>query len=153
MKTCCFTGHREVKEPDLLRERIKSAITSLIEQGVTDFYDGGAIGFDQLCGETIIELKNQYSFIKLYLLLPCPPYEQTKYWSITQTEKYNELLGAADDVTILSEHYTSDCMKKRNAMLVEKADCCVCYCGRQRSGTAQTVRMAYSKGIDVINLF
>ena len=46
-------------------------------------------------------------------------------------------------------------MKKRNAQMVELADCCVCYYDDSiaRSGTGQTVRMANAKGIEVINLF
>ena len=66
--------------------------------------------------------------------------------------KYKEILQAADSVTVLSEHYTEDCMKRRNACLVELADCCICYCNNPRSGTGQTVRMAKDNGIETINL-
>ncbi len=119
---------------------------------MTDFYDGGAVGLDMLCAETVIELKAEYPNIKLHLLLPCPPGEHAKRWNKSQVAKYNEILQAADSVTVLSEHYTEDCMKLRNKRLVELADCCVCYCTNPRSGTGQTVRMAREKGIDVINL-
>ena len=44
----------------------------MIGRGVTDFYNGGAIGFDMLCAKTVIALKAEYSDIKLHLLLPCP---------------------------------------------------------------------------------
>ena len=153
MKTCCFTGHRIIKITPELVQRLKDTIIELIEQGVTDFYDGGAIGFDMLCAETVIELKAEYPDIKLHLLLPCPPEEQVKGWNKAQIARYNEILQAADSVTALSEHYTEDCMKQRNKWLVELADCCICYCNNPRSGTGQTVRMAKDKGIDIINLF
>lgn len=152
MKTCCFTGHRIIKITPELVQRLKDTITKLIERGVTDFYNGGAIGFDMLAAETVIELKAEYPDIKLHLLLPCPPEEQVKGWNKAQIARYNEILQAADGVTVLSEHYTDDCMKQRNKRLVELADCCICYCANPRSGTGQTVRMAREKGIDVINL-
>jgi uncharacterized phage-like protein YoqJ len=152
LKTCCFTGHRIIKITPELVQRLKDTIIELITQGVTDFYDGGAIGFDMLCAETVIELKAEYPDIKLHLLLPCPPEEQVKGWNKAQIARYNEILQAADSVTVLSEHYTDDCMKQRNKRLVELADCCICYCANPRSGTGQTVRMAREKGIDVLNL-
>jgi len=152
VKTCCFTGHRIIKITPELVQRLKDTITKLIERDVTDFYNGGAIGFDMLCAETVIELKAEYPDIKLHLLLPCPPEDQVKGWNKAQIARYNEILQAADSVTVLSEHYTDDCMKQRNERLVELSDCCICYCTNPRSGTGQTVRMAREKGIDVINL-
>ena len=152
LKTCCYTGHRIIKITPELVQRLKDTIIKLITQGVTDFYDGGAIGFDMLCAETVIALKGEYKDIKLHMLLPCPPEEHAKRWNKAQIAKYNEILKAADSVTVLSEHYTEDCMKQRNKRLVELADCCICYCANPRSGTGQTVRMAEKKGINVLNL-
>ena len=152
MKTCCFTGHRIIKiTPDLV-QRLRDTIIDVNEHGVTDFYDGGAIGFDMLAAETVIELKSEHTDIKLHLLLPCPPEEQKKGWSKSQSARYEMILNAADSVTVVSEHYTKECMKRRNQQLVELADCCICYCTNPRSGTGQTVRMAKNKGIEVINL-
>ena len=152
METCCFTGHRIIKVTPELVQRLQDTIINMIESGVTDFYDGGAIGFDMLCAETVIELKAEYSDIKLHLLLPCPPEEQVKGWNKSQVERYNKILQAADSVTVISEHYTRDCMKQRNGRLVELADCCICYCANPRSGTGQTIRLAKKQGILVINL-
>ena len=152
MKTCCFTGHRIMKITPELVQGLRGAIIDVIGKGVTEFYDGGAIGFDVLCTETIVEMKAEYSDIKLHLLLPCPPKEQIKGWNKAQITRYEKMLNAADSVTVVSEHYTKECMKRRNQQLVELADCCICYCTNHRSGTGQTVRMAKDKGIEVINL-
>ena len=152
MKSCCFTGHRIIKITPELVQRLRDSIVDVIGEGVTEFYDGGAIGFDMLCAETVIGLKAEYPDIKLHLLLPCPSDEQVKGWNNTQTVRYEKILQAADSVTVVSEHYTSDCMKRRNERLVELADCCICYCNNPKSGTGQTVRMAKDKGIETINL-
>ena len=120
---------------------------------MTDFYDGGAIGFDMLAAETVIDLKAEYPDIKLHMLLPCPPEEQVKGWNKSQIARYEKILKAANSVTVVSENYTKTCMKQRNERLVELADFCICYCTNPRSGTGQTVRMAERKGIKIINLF
>ena len=152
MKSCCFTGHRIIKITPELVQRLKDTIIKLITQGVTDFYDGGAIGFDMLCAETVIALKGEYKDIKLHMLLPCPSEEQIKGWNKSQIARYEQIMQAADTVTVVSDHYSRDCMKRRNERLVELADVCICYCTNPRSGTGQTVRMAREKGIDVTNL-
>ena len=153
MKTCCFTGHRIIKITPKLVQRLRDDIVDVIRKGVTDFYDGGAIGFDMLAAETVIDLKAEYPDIKLHMLLPCPPEEQVKGWNKSQIAGYEKILQTADSLTVVSEHYMKDCMKQRNERLVELADCCICYCTNPRSGTGQTVRMAENKGIEIINLF
>ena len=152
MKTCCFTGHRILKITPELVQRLRKAIIDVIGKGATDFYDGGALGWDLLCAEIVIELKAKYSDIKLHLILPCPQKEQTKVWNTAQVEKYEKILNTADSVTAVSEHYTKDCMRRRNQQLVDLADCCICYCKNPRSGTGQTVRMAEHKEIPVFNI-
>ncbi|MDE5859282.1 MAG: DUF1273 domain-containing protein, partial [Oscillospiraceae bacterium] len=49
-----------------------------------------AIGFDTLCAETVIELRQKYPQIRLCLLLPCPPEEQTMRWRTDQKEKHKK---------------------------------------------------------------
>ena len=152
MKTCCFTGHRIMKITPELIQRLRDTIINVINKGVTDFYDGGALGWDQLCAETVISLKAEYPNIKLRMLLPCPPKKQSKDWNSDQTKRFKKILQAADSVTVISQHYTSECMRKRNEKLVEFADICICFCTNLRSGTGQTVRMAKAKNIVIINL-
>ena len=153
-KSCCFTGHRIIRITDELVERLKGTLTELINNGITDFYAGGAIGWDTLCEQEILRLRERFPQIKLHLVLPCPPDEQTLKWNVTQRAEYKRILNAADDVEILSKKYYDGCMQKRNARLVELADCCVCYYdNRSRSGTGQTVRMVNNAEKRLINLF
>lgn len=153
MKSCCFTGHRIIKITPELVQRLKYTILNVYEHDVTDFYNGGAIGWDQICAETVIQLKADITDLRLHMILPCPPEEQTKNWNPAQIAQYTHILKNADNVTVLSEHYTDNCMKQRNKRLVELSECCICYCSNPKSGTGQTLRMAKNKGIDIINLF
>lgn len=152
MRSCCFTGHRILKITPELVSRLRDTISDLYRQGVTEFINGAALGFDQVSAKAVIELKAEHSDIHLHLLLPCSAEEQVKSWSKFQIAEYMTIMDEADSVTVLSEHYTDDCMKRRNERLVELADCCICYCTNRRSGTGQTMRFAEKKGIEIINL-
>ena len=153
MKSICFTGHRNVKLTPELERRLYVTLERLIRQGAVDFYAGGALGWDTFCAEAVLSLRKSNPQIRLHLVLPCPPEEQTAKWTEYQKNEYSHILSDADSAEILSEQYHSDCMKKRNARLVEYADCCVCYYNRRSaSGTGQTVRMAQKRGIVIYNL-
>lgn len=151
MKTCCFTGHREMsKNIDVAIKRLYLEIDKLIENGIDTFLSGGARGYDQISALIIIAKRNAGANIKLVLVLPCK--DQDKLWSEKEKNQYKEVLKGADEIIYTSEEYTKDCMKIRNQKLVEMADVCLCALERERTGTAQTVRLAKEKGIEVINI-
>lgn len=153
-KAICFTGHRDLPVTEDLKRQLYDALEEFIRQGAIDFYAGAALGWDTLCELVILKLKKVYPYIKLHLILPCSNEEQTTKWTEVQKIEFFRILNLADSVEYTSKHYHNECMKIRNARLVELADCCVCYYdGRFRSGTAQTVSMAQKKHIMVINFF
>ena len=151
MKKICFTGHRNIKITPGIKFKLSEVIENFIKKGVEDFYAGGAIGWDMLCETTVLKLKKNYPQIKLYLILPCPPEQQTKGWSDSNKIIYNNILSSADS-EICSLSYYNGCMAKRNQRLVDLSDICICYCKNFRSGSGQTIRMAEKKGLEIINL-
>ncbi len=156
MSSISFTGHRTLPEDtselsEYLYEKSEEAIIS----GVTGFYFGGAYGWDQFSFLVVLKLREKYPHIRLNLVLPCSNAEQTANWKEKNKAEFYRILSLADSVEYTSEHYFNGCMKLRNARLVEYADICFCYFDpkRQRSGTAQTVRMAQKKGIPIFNFW
>ena len=157
-RSVCFTGHRTIAEDkEKLSARLYALLERLVtEQKITDFYTGGAVGWDALAALTVLKLRESYPEAKLHLVLPCPFEEQSAKWNEAQKAEFQHILGLADSVEQVSDCYYNGCMKARNARLVELAsDYCICYWNPKhyRSGTGQTVRMAQRKGIEVINLF
>lgn len=153
MKKICFTGHRQITDFHYITRKLLELLEKLINQGAEDFYAGGAVGFDTLCALAVINLKHIHPQIKLHLVLPCSNIEQTDRWNDEQKETFNRIISSADSVEYTSECYKDDCMRLRNARLVELSDCCVCYyTGKYISGTGQTLRMAQKKGIKIYNL-
>ena len=154
MKKVFFTGHRTTSfHTDDLRS-LARLLRNFVKEGTIDFYAGGAKGWDMTFADMVLRIRENYPLIKLHLVLPCPPEEQTARWNKYDKEEYQEILEAADSVEIVSEHYDKNCMKKRNERLVELGDVCVCCYNenRIRSGTGQTVRIAEKKGKEIINI-
>lgn len=77
----CFTGHREIPVLKVasLKRKLKKTLEELIAQGLCYFEAGGALGFDTLAAQTVLDLKQQYPQIKLILVLPY--LSQAKRWS------------------------------------------------------------------------
>ena len=152
ISACCFTGHRiiPVNELNMLSGELMKAVEELILQGVTDFYAGGAIGFDMLAAEAVLKLRNKYSRIKLHIIIPCE--NQEKMWSKDNKERYRRINDAADEVKCLSPVYFNGCMQVRNRYLVDNSDILIAYMTKSEGGTASTVKYADRKGKTIINL-
>ena len=158
MKSACFTGHRTLTGnlADLSERLYQFIENGIVNHGLTDFYAGGAIGWDTLAAQTVLRIKEHYPHVRLHLVLPCSNADQTAKWSEEQKAEFHRILSLADDVQYTSEYLDKDCMKRRNARLVELAtDYCICYWNqsRQRTGTGQTVRMAQRKGLVIQNFY
>ncbi len=156
MKNVCFTGHRHIScSIDSLLIELDFAIEAAILKGATEFFCGGALGFDTLAAKAVLSLKEKYPCINLHLILPCNNEAQTSRWSEMNKQEFYEIIPFAENIEYISNEYTKNCMKLRNARLVELADYCICYYNEDegRSGTGQTYRMAIKKGIEIVNLF
>ena len=158
MSGVCFTGHRSIKEPlSNLYRRLDRAIEKAIsENNASDFYAGGAVGFDMIAAMRVLRLKKKYRSVRLHLVLPCPIPEMVTKWSDRDKITFDDILNRADSITVISDRYYDGCMRERNQRLVDLADClCICYWNKNdnRSGTGQTVRMAEKKGLNINNLY
>ena len=161
MCVVCFTGHRPASFPFGYNERaprclaiqknLYSAIELLITQyGATHFISGMALGVDIWSAEAVLQLKAKYPAISLECAVPCR--KQANRWTSRARARYQEMLSAADKVTVLSETYTPSCMQERNKYMVNSADFVVAVWNGKPSGTGNTVNYAKSLGKSVIRL-
>ncbi len=153
MKTCFFTGHREISKKDCeaVKSRLREEILTKINGGVRIFIAGGAKGFDTMAAEQVIEMREDYDIISLYLYIPCTDQDAT--WQNCDRERYRHILKSADKVFYITDApYKKGCMAKRNRAMVEASDCGISYVLRNGSGSSQTMRMAQEKGIDIVNI-
>lgn len=150
-QTVCFTEHRKIppERMDALARRLKTILVDLIENGYRYFGAGGALGFDTLAAQTVLDLKTSYPHIKLILVLPC--LSQADSWSSHDQEIYEHIKAAADKVVYTSREYSKGCMHKRNRHLVDNSSACICYLTERTGGTAYTVEYAKRKKLLVFN--
>lgn len=113
-KTCCFTGHRPKSLPFGYDEgaegckRLKALLTEsiekqIIENGVTHFISGMAMGVDIYAAEAVLELKEKYPHITLECAIPCET--QANRWSEGWRNRYFDIIYRSDDAQTLQTHY------------------------------------------------
>lgn len=150
--TVCFSGHRKIP-PELyetVMQRLEETVVYLIHKGYIFFCAGGALGFDTMAAQTVLKLQSTYPDIRLFLVLPCV--SQTRGWSISDSEEYEQIKRHANNVVYVSQGYSRGCMFKRNRHLVDNSSVCVCYLTENSGGTAYTANYAKTKNVTVINI-
>lgn len=149
---CCFTGHRDISDEnqDELIQRLKENVLNLYQKGVNTFYAGGALGFDTLAAECVIEVRKTNRDIRLVIVVPCR--DQAAKWSSADRERYNTILKLADDVIFLADRYYNGCMQARNRYMVNHSHFCICYLTKPSGGTYYTVSYAEEKELEIYNL-
>ena len=157
---CCFTGHRPdalpaygdeaSEEMQHLLYLLRRAVERAIEDGVTEFYVGGAQGFDTLAAECVLRQREQHPALSLHLALPGQ--NQTNGWSARDKARYQAILDQANEVWYASELCSQESMKRRNRYLIDHAGRCIAYLRRMRGGTLYTVNYALDCGVPVDNL-
>lgn len=148
-KACCFTGHR-ILGRDFNESTLIRGIEYLIAQGVDTFICGGAMGFDTVCAEAVLEMKKIHPQVRLHIYAPCK--NQDALWQKADRERYKRILKKADYVDVPKEEYFDGCMKIRNYKMVDDSAFCICYMNSPRSGTGQTYRYAKGRGLTVFNI-
>ena len=149
----CFTGHRKM-QPHNISEAVRTLekrISELSDLGDVEFRAGGAVGFDTVAALCVLNIRQSRPAVRLHLILPCK--EQTRGWRDSDVEKYQYILSQADEVSYSCESYTRFCMHKRDRELVDGADLCICYCGKEKGGTAYTVEYAKKRGVKIENIY
>ncbi|MBQ8003827.1 MAG: DUF1273 family protein [Oscillospiraceae bacterium] len=149
---CAFSGHRQIytMHSETLLPLLSDTVDTLISSGVTRFCSGGAMGFDLLAAELILEKKKNGAEISLSMILPCR--NQSDRWPAATRRRYDAVLQSADEVIYVADNYNQFCMHLRNRRLVDEADILLCYLVREASGTAFTRNYAIDRDKKIINL-
>ena len=154
ISTVCFTGHRKIPEniKSPLHELLREMLDSLYDRGARVFKAGGAIGFDTMAAQAVVDLRNRKNdrSVKLHLCLAAP--DQAKNFSQYDAIIYRMVFDIADSFSYESETASSSAYLARNRRLLEGSDVCVAYCTEQKGGTYYTCTKALTSGVEFINL-
>ena len=147
-QTCFFTGHRQIPDAEARQIYDKTYLLceSLAEKlNIRTFICGGALGFDTLAAQAVLNLRKVRGDICLRLMLPCK--DQASKWSATDRAAYDELVHSADVVEYVSECYTPYCMHARNRAMVDASAYGVVFMRKNTGGTAYTVKYAWEQDV------
>lgn len=143
-----LTGHR-VLGTNFSRGKLEEALRRLIGEGAETFYCGMALGFDSLCCEMLLRLREEFP-LKIVACIPCA--DQASRYSPRAKAKYEALLAACDEKIVLHERYENGCMFERNRCMVDRCDVLLAYLENERGGTYYTVNYAKKRGKRIVFL-
>ena len=153
IKVCCFTGHRDLPavQEEKIIEKARALLTRLIDEGVTEFRVGGAVGFDMIMAELLLKLRDEErKAIRVVSVIPYPSWKAK--WTAEEKERQEEILQRSDRVIYVRQHYCRGIYMIRNRALVNGAQYCIAWCTRGTGGSTFTVRYAGMNGAEVFNL-
>lgn len=142
---CAVTGHR-VLSSDFSKEELRAALRALAAAGVRTFLCGMALGFDLLCAEEVLLLREELP-VRLVACIPCA--DQAARYPKSARERYERILDRCDERAVLHERYCDGCMFERNRYMVDRADLLLAYFTGRQGGTKYTVGYAEKRGIPV----
>lgn len=153
--TACFTGHRCEKLPwgynekDIrclkMKKRVRNEIEFAISNGYRHFISGMALGFDMICAEIVLELKEIYPYITLECAIPYKG--QSNMWSEIYKKRYNNILLQADKVRCIYTHFVRGCMHERNRYMVNNSSMIIALYSGLSGGTKYTLNYALKQGL------
>ena len=160
--TASFSGYRPEKftyplsdENNIgylrLQSNINKAIFEALELGYIFFLCGMTRGFDLLCADILLDIReqhSQYRNISLTTVLPYASHTFTGEWG----NLHRTVKQCANQIVIVSPTYVLSCYEQRNRYLIDNSSHLICYWDGVEGGTAQTLRMAKAKGLTIHNL-
>lgn len=161
LTTCCFTGHRpqslpwgynEQDERCLkMKEKLEKEIVKAIEKGYLTFISGMALGFDIICAEIVLRLKERYPNIKLIGAIPCKM--QDKLWKEKDRQRYRNFLAQLDEIRCVYDKYIgAGCMMERNRFMINSSSLVIALFNGSSVGTKKTLDYAKKQNIEIIVL-
>ena len=121
-QTCCFFGHRKIKETDELKIKLHNAVENLIvNHSVNTFLFDSKSEFDELCHKIVTELKEKYPQIQRV-------YVRAEYPFVT--DSYKKYLLEMYEDTYYPEKIKNagkSVYVERNSEMVDKSGFCIIY--------------------------
>ena len=151
--TCCFFGHRTIKQTEELKIKLIDTIERLINvEKVDTFLFGSKSRFDSLCLELVTELKKKYPHIKrIYVRAEFPfiddGYKEYLLKSYEDTYFPEKIVGSGRAVYV-----------ERNCEMINKSRFCVVYYdeenlpSKRKSGTKIAFEYAQKQGKEIIKV-
>ena len=132
-----FIGQIDVFELDI--ELLTKEITM---NGITTFYSGEMGGFDRVSSGVVHRLKNTYTHIKNYLVIP--------YLSFNVFDKkiFDEIIFPEQ----LEGVSYKAAISRRNKYMIEQSGTAICFVKHSVGGSAKSLEIAVKKGLNIVHI-
>ncbi len=132
-----FIGQSDVFELDI--ELLTKEITM---NGITTFYSGEMGGFDRVSSGVVHRLKNTYTHIKNYLVIP--------YLSFNVFDKkiFDEIIFPEQ----LEGVSYKAAISRRNKYMIEQSGTAICFVKHSVGGSAKSLEIAVKKGLNIVHI-
>jgi len=127
-----------------LKRRIKVEIEKAIGEGYTKFITGMDLGVGLYAADVLFYLKIRKKE-KIYIEAVVPYKNQPNGWCQEAQQLYSVSCIMADCVTVVSEKYAEDCMRKRDEYMVDKSSLIIAITGGVQGENIQIMRYAAQK--------
>lgn len=135
-RTCCFIGHRKIRNQEEVQKKVEAIVRTLIvEKGVEEFHFGSRSQFDDLCHAAVTKLKAEYSNIvrinyrckSEYVVKEEEREEMEKSWSqlLHREISLQGFEGERISDRVCNGGYAS--YVERNQEMIDDSDICVFY--------------------------
>lgn len=146
------TGHRPQKLPTeshqwVERELERLAIKLRDQNGTEVGVSGMALGADIWWAKGV-----KFAWLDLWAFIPFPT--QAERWPAADQALWQEMCGRAAHRIVIAPGYSVEAFMQRNTAMVENSDLVIAVfdVSQGASGTADTVRKAYTKGLPIIHV-
>jgi len=129
---------------------IEAAIKNARQVGYRTFLCGMSRGFELLCAQAVLKIRQEQNDIQLICVLPYKNHSYDDEWG----KIHQEVRETADGEFIASSNddATHECYRLRNLFMVENSSRIICYWDGKQGNTPQIIQMAENQGLSIYNL-
>lgn len=156
--SACFTGHRQIggsyyntANPTAewlnLKKYLEAVISTFMDNNVSTFYSGMAIGVDQVAADAVA-LVRSFKKIDVALVAAIPFPSQPSNWPQASKDDYNRILSLCNSQAVVNEDpYEAWKMHARDKFMVENSQYVIAvWDGRQKGGAYITLKHGVETG-------
>lgn len=137
---CSVIGMRSYTFPTQMQERqIRGMIHRLeleleraVSEGKIIFQSGMSMGADIWAAKAVLRLRESFPQIQLHCYLPCET--QANHWPEQWREPYFEVLGEADEVYCMQQHYSKGSTARCSWEMLSRSSKAIILCGKKADG-------------------
>jgi len=133
-----------------LKARLRDAVEAAYSEGMRHFICGMARGCDFYFAELVLELRQNRPDITLEAAIPCAT--QSQRWPRPEQERWQSLVSACDQETLIQEQYTPDCMLRRNRYMVDHSALVIAVYDGTSGGTRRTLEYALRQKVPFVDI-